>query len=93
MSEQTGGFLVPRWFAEGKSPPEPEPLWGEVMEGIRVYEGEDELRFGYKEPGVPTIRASNDCGCGYIEIDMRDLLHWIEENTAYLDYHKGKRVK
>jgi len=80
----TGGFLVPRWFAEGSPPPEDPPKWGERVEGVRMYASDEgdpdeytDIRWGRTEDGRIIIAVDGDMG--YSLVDLMDLLEWAKE--------------
>ena len=77
-----GGYIVPTWFAQGESPPEPPPRWGDPIQGVRMYECDGEadqyndIRYGRLDNDRIAIAVEGDDG--YAFVDLADLLEWAK---------------
>ena len=56
---------------------------GRVMEGVREYWEEYEVTLNERE-GRPVIQATNEGGCNGTQVDLLDLLKWVEQHKELI---------
>jgi hypothetical protein len=68
----------------GKEADRPTPTKLATLQGVREYCEDEAVELWLNETGRIVVRAYNECGNNYTEVDFRDLLDWAAGGPDYI---------